>query len=112
MRLKWVGLALLVLNLVLFSLLFNKILALVLLLVGIILIWVDCRVNEKKYVENVLKRIKRMQPKVAVDKCIMCGKKGAMRKKVELSFCDECIKKPTEEVEKAIIEYKKKLGVE
>lgn len=71
MRLKWIGLTLLVLNLVLFSLLFNKILALVLMLVGIFLIWVDCRVNEKKYVEIVLKRIKRMQPKVAVDKCIM-----------------------------------------
>lgn len=71
MRLIWIGLTLLVLNLVLFSLLFNKILALVLMLVGIFLIWVDCRVNEKKYVEIVLKRIKRMQPKVAVDKCIM-----------------------------------------
>lgn len=47
MRLKWIGLTLLVLNLVLFSLLFNKILALVLMLVGIFLIWVDCRVNEK-----------------------------------------------------------------
>ena len=110
MRLKWVGLALLVLNLVLFSLLFNKILALVLLLVGIILIWVDCRVNEKKYVENVLKRIKRMQPEFTVDKCIMCGKEGAMWKKVELSFCDECIKKPAEEVEKSISEYKRISG--
>lgn len=110
MRLKWVGLALLVLNMVLFSLLFNKILALVLLLVGIILIWVDCRVNEKKYVENVLKRIKRMQPESTIDKCIMCGKEGAMWKKVELSFCDECIKKPPEEVEKAISEYKKSSG--
>lgn len=110
MRLKWIGMVLLVVNLVLFSLLFNKILALVLILVGIFLILVDCRVNDKKYVENVLKRIKRKQPEFTADKCIMCGKEGAMWKKVELSFCDECIKKPAEEVEKAISEYKKSSG--
>jgi len=69
-------------------------------------------VNEKKYVESVQKRIKRMQPESTVDKCIMCGKEGAMWEKFELSLCDDCIRKPTDEVEKAIIEYKKKLGVE
>jgi ribosomal protein S14 len=64
-------------------------------------------VNEKKYVESVQKRIKRRQTESTVDKCIMCGKEGNMWKKVGLSLCDECIRKPKEEVEKAISEYKK-----